>query len=134
MGQTFHNRGFSNSCFADKDGIIFGSTAKNLHHAFDLIFATDDGVHLSFAGELCEVATEGFKGRGFYVFASAGGACGGCGFCISSGGLFHSTCGFSPLLEIRIEFLENFLSGSFDIDFERFQNAGGHSITFAKKA
>ena len=69
MGEAFDDGGFTHSGFADEDGIIFGAAAEDLYDALDFIFTADDRIELIFTRELSEIATEGFEGGGFDVFA-----------------------------------------------------------------
>ena len=61
LGETFDDRGFANARFAEQHGIVFRAAAKNLDDALDFVFAADDRIHLAFASDLGQVATESFE-------------------------------------------------------------------------
>ena len=50
--EPFDDGGFSDTCFPDQHGIVFGAATKNLNDAFDLIFTANNGIHFPFAGQL----------------------------------------------------------------------------------
>src|ERR1041385_1457478 len=64
LGEAFDNGGFADAGFAEQDGIVLRATAENLDDAFDFVFAADDRIHLAFAGDLRQVASEGLQRRG----------------------------------------------------------------------
>ena len=121
LGESLGDGGLANACLADQNGVVLGAAAENLNNALDLIDAADDGVEFAFAGLLGEVATIGFESRGFAGGLAAWAGLGGNRVAILIGS------------KIRIEFLENFITGALDVDLEIFQNAGGDTLAFAEK-
>ena len=113
-------------CFAEEDGIVLRAAAENLDDAFDFVFASDDGIHFAFAGDLGQVAAKRFK-RGSFNFA----------FFLNRSFLSRTRFGgglFFLRGKIGIEFLQDFLAGLFDVDVEIFQDACGDAVTFAEQA
>ncbi len=49
-GQSFHDRGFADSRFADEHGIILRSAGEDLHHASDFVVSTDHGIEFALSG------------------------------------------------------------------------------------
>ncbi|CAB4589824.1 unannotated protein [freshwater metagenome] len=58
LGETFDNGCLSDTRFANEHGVVLGSAGEDLHDAFHLFFAADDGVEFSVARSLREVAAE----------------------------------------------------------------------------
>ena len=50
LGEALDDGGFSDACFPDEDGIVFGAATEHLDYALDFVFASDDGVHFPFLG------------------------------------------------------------------------------------
>ena len=61
LGQAFDDGGLADAGLAEQHRIVLGAAAENLDHALDLVLAADDRVHLAFAGDLGQVAAEGFE-------------------------------------------------------------------------
>ena len=60
-GQAFGNGRFANACFANQQRVVFAPTAKNLYHAFQLTFATDQWINLAFLGKRIQIHRELFQ-------------------------------------------------------------------------
>ena len=58
LSKTFDNCGLTNTGLADKNRIVLGTTAEDLHDAFGFARTTDNRIEFLFASELGEVATE----------------------------------------------------------------------------
>ena len=56
--QPFGDGSFADARLPDKDGIVFLPAAQDLRDAFDLLFASDDGIKLVFGGQLGQVVPE----------------------------------------------------------------------------
>ncbi len=81
LRETFDDGGLADAGFAEEDGVVLSAAAEDLHDAFDLIGAADDGVERAFTGELRQIASEGVERGGF-----------GFGFAFALG--FASICAF----------------------------------------
>ena len=55
LRQTFHDRGLTNTRFANKNRIVFRSPGKDLNNAPDFFVATDHRIELSFARQFREI-------------------------------------------------------------------------------
>ena len=53
--QAFGNGGFTNPGFADQQRVVLASAAENLHHTFQLFFATDQRIDFAFVGQGIEI-------------------------------------------------------------------------------
>ena len=124
LGQTFDDRRLAHACLAQQHRVVLGAAAQNLNHALDLVLAADDRVHLAFAGDLGQVASEGLE-RGRLDLAL-----------LLRGRLFRRLAGGGFLLggEVGIEFLQDFLAGLFDVHVEVLEHAGGDAIALAEQA
>ena len=58
LRETFDDGGLADARFADQHRVVLRAAGENLHDAFHLALATDDGVEFFVFGELREVATE----------------------------------------------------------------------------
>ncbi len=56
---------FAHAGFTEQHGIIFCATAENLNDALNFVFATDDRIHVSLAGDFREVAAKRLERRCF---------------------------------------------------------------------
>src|ERR1700687_5082539 len=63
LSQPFDDGGLSNPCFTNQHGVVFGPSAENLNHAFDLVLATDDWIQLALLRQLGQIAAERAQGR-----------------------------------------------------------------------
>ena len=122
LGEAFDDGGLPDAGFADEDGVIFCAAAEDLDDAFDFVGATDDGIDFALLGEFGEISTKGTERGGFEIFSTAT-----CGFGL--GFLFAVSWG-----EIGVEFLEDFVTGAFDIDLEIFEDASGNAFALAEEA
>jgi hypothetical protein len=61
-GQAFGDGGFTDSGFSDEAWVVFGASAKDLHHALDFVLSSDHGVELALASEFGEVSAKFIKG------------------------------------------------------------------------
>ena len=122
LGETFGNGRLADTGLADEDGIVLGAAAEDLNDALDLIRTANHRIEFAFASLLGEIAAIGFESRGFAGRLAAWAGLGENGVAILIGS------------EIRIEFLENFITGALDVDLKIFQNAGGDALTLAKQA
>ncbi len=48
LRKAFDNGRFANAGLANQNGIVFCAAAENLDDAFDLVFATDEGIQRAF--------------------------------------------------------------------------------------
>jgi hypothetical protein len=55
LGQTFDDRRFANSRFADQHRIVFSPAGENLYHSPDLLVPADHGIELSAPGLLGKI-------------------------------------------------------------------------------
>src|SRR5207253_10275578 len=61
----------TDSRLTDKAWVVLGAPAENLHDAFDLLLAADDGIKSSFPCQFRQVATELIQGLGLGAAARA---------------------------------------------------------------
>ena len=133
LSQSFDDGGFANTSFTDEDGIVFGPAAEDLDDPLDFALPPDDWIHFAFLSEFGQVAAEGAQGGHFAVFFPAPGR----GRLLATfrrlakclRGAFFFVAGS----EIRIQFLEDFLAGAFNVDVQRLQHTGGHSFSFTEQ-
>src|ERR1017187_439271 len=120
LGQALHDGGLANTRFAEQDGVVFRATAEDLDDTLDLILAAHDRIEFVFAGQLGQVASEhAQRGRLHFLLAAAGFA------------FFDATFARG---EVGIEFLENLIAASLDINVERLQDARRRAFAFAEQA
>ena len=120
LRQPFGDGGLADAGLAEQHGVVLRAAAEHLDDALDLVLAPDDGVEFALLGEFGQVPAEGAQGRGFHVLLVA-----------VFGGhfLFRLRRG-----EIGVEFLEDFVAGAFDIDFQALEHAGGDAFALAQQA
>ncbi len=134
LGEAFDNGGFTYAGFTDENGVVLGAAAQDLDDALDFVFAADDRIEFALASEFGQVATKGFEGGSLDFLLAA--TCAGRGF-LTATGLGGFTAGFFAGFtrgEIGIEFLEDFVAGAFDVDFEALEHAGGDAVAFTQEA
>src|SRR5208283_944984 len=68
LSQPFNDGGLSNPCFTEQHWVVFGASAENLNHAFDLVLATDDGIQLALLRHLGQIAAEHAQGGRLDIF------------------------------------------------------------------
>ena len=68
-GEAFGNRGFTDPSFTDEERIVFTTTAKHLHHAFDFAFAANQRVNFPFFCQGIQVLRVLVERRGLWNFA-----------------------------------------------------------------
>ncbi len=125
LGQSLNDGRFANAGFAQKHRIVLCAPAENLNHPFNLVFASDDRVHVPFAGNLGEVAAKGLERGGFYLsfFAAAGGFARGLGF-----------LGFVRRLEVGTQFAENLVPGFLNVHVQILQHHGRHAFALTQQS
>ena len=126
LREAFRDGGLAHAGFAEEHGIVLGAAAENLDDALDFVLAADDRVDLAFAGEFGEVAAKGLQ-RGRLDVALLLGL-------LAGPPPAPGSCSDSGRGEIRIEFLEDFVAGALDVDFEILEHARGHAVAFAQQA
>ena len=116
----FGDGGLADAGLAEQHGVVLRAAAEHLDDALDLVAAADDGVEFALLGQFGEVPAEGAQGGSLYVLLVA-----------VFGGhfLFGLRRG-----EVGVEFLEDFVAGAFDIDFETLEDAGGDALALAQQA
>ena len=120
LRQTFRDGGLADTGLAEQHGIVLRAAAEHLDDAFDFVASADDGVEFAFFGQLGQVPAKRAQGGSFYVLLVA-----------VFGG--HFLFGLRRC-EVGIEFLEDFVAGAFDVDFQAFENPGGDAFAFAQEA
>ena len=65
LSETFNDGSFTDPRFSNKSGVIFRSTAEDLHGAFDFNNATDNGIKFAFFRQFCQVASKAVQSRRF---------------------------------------------------------------------
>ena len=132
LRQAFHDGGFAHTGLADEHGIVFRAAAEDLDHAGDLLGAADDGIELTFDGDLGQIAAKGLQSGRLLAFALLFGRC------VAGGhGLLAFVLVFLVLFaggEVRIELAEDFAARLVEIDLEILQNLRGDTVTFAQEA
>jgi hypothetical protein len=73
LREPLDDRRLADARLTDEDGVVLGAAGQHLHHALDLLRASDDGVELRLAGELGEVASELIQHHGALRGLLAGG-------------------------------------------------------------
>ena len=71
LGQTFNDRGLTDTGFANQYRIIFRTATENLDHPLDFLGPTNDRVQLSVQGHFGQVTTELIQSRGLAHLAVA---------------------------------------------------------------
>ncbi len=61
LGQSLDDRGLADTGLTDQHRIVLGPARQDLHHAADLLVATDHRIELPLAGEVGEVAREAIQ-------------------------------------------------------------------------
>ena len=122
LGEALGDRGLADARLTDEDGVVFATAAEDLDDPLDFVGTADDGVEFPFARLLGEIAPEGFERGSFRGGLRSAGSFGRHGVVVIGGS------------EIRIEFLEDFVAGALDVDFEILENAGGNAFAFAEQA
>ena len=125
LSEAFDDGRLAHARLAEQHGVVLRAAAENLDHALNLGLAPDHRVHVAFAGDLGEVAAEGFQGGrlalallfAFLLFA------------------FAATGGFLALiLEVGIELLEDLLPDQLDVDVQALEDLRGDAITLTQQA
>ena len=90
----------------------------------DFALSADDRIHFAFTRDFCQIAAESLQGRGLDLTL------------LLRRGFFgaFAWAGFLLGSEVRIEFLQDFLAGLFDIDVEILEDAGGDAVALAEQA
>src|SRR6266446_3054801 len=71
LSQPFDDRGLSNSCFTEQHWVVFGASAEDLNHAFDLVLATDHRIQLAVLRQFSQITAERAQGGRVDIFLSA---------------------------------------------------------------
>ena len=125
LGEALDDGRLAHAGFAQQHRVVLGAAAQDLDDALDFVLAADDRVHLAFARDFRQVASEGLE-RGRLDFAL-----------FLRGGLFRRLArsrASSWAAKLRVEFLQNLLAGLLDINIQVLEHAGGHAVAFAQQA
>src|SRR6201997_3241945 len=71
LSQSFDDGGLSNPCFTEQHWVVFGASAEDLNHAFDLVLATDHRIQLALLRLLGQIAAKRAQGGRVDIFLSA---------------------------------------------------------------
>ncbi len=134
LGEPFDDRGLADAGLAEKDGVVLGAAAEDLHETFDLGGAADDGVEGAFLGEFGQVATEGIERRGLALALGAGG---GSGPGAGRGGGAREAGGFAAALLALIlacaEKVEHFFADFLELEPEVHEDLSGDAVVLAEE-
>ena len=120
LRQAFGDGGLADTGLAEQHGVVLRAAAEHLNDALDFVAAADDGVEFAFLGQFGEVPAKRAQGGSLYVLLVP-----------VFGG--HFLFGFRRG-EVGVEFLEDFVAGTFDIDFQALEDAGGDAFALAEQA
>ena len=122
LGKALDDGSLADASLTQENRIILGAAAEDLNDAFDLVFAADDRVHLTLAGDFGQVAAKGFEGRSLHL-----------AFFFRGRLLLRLARGLLLLGgKIRVQFLENLLARLLDVHVQVFEDTRGHAIALAQ--
>src|ERR1051326_3287758 len=117
--QSFCDRRFAYTRFADQNWIVLCPATKHLNHPLDFVAPATNGIEFAFPRQLSQVAAK-------------------CAECWRFNILFGSRCFGTFLLgfgrgEIWIELFENLIARAFDVELKALEHSGSNSFTLAQK-
>jgi hypothetical protein len=137
LSQALDDGGLADAGFTEQDRVVLGAPAEDLHDAFDLDLAPDDGVEGALASELGEVAAEGVEGGGLALAALGRGAAAagrgrraGAGLAAAAGAL-HALFG---ALVAGTEEVEDLFADFLELEAEVHEHLSGDAVVLAEKA
>src|SRR6202023_2066131 len=115
LSQPFDDGGLSNPCFTEQHWVVFGASAEDLNHAFDLVLATDDWIQLALLRQLGQITAERAQGGRLYISLIA---------LLRGLSLAFRRC------EVRVQCFQNFVSRSRGINFQALYYPSGEPLTY----
>src|SRR5260221_3226438 len=124
-GEALHDGGLAHARLAEQHRVVLGAAAEDLDDPLDFVLPAADRVHLAFAGNLRQVASEGFERRRFDLALLFG-----------RGFLIAAFRGRLVLLlrKVGIQFLQTLLPRLLNIDVQILEDSRGHAVDFAQEA
>src|SRR5581483_238574 len=124
LGQALDDGGLADARLPDEDRVVLRTPRQHLHHALDLLLATDDRVELALARVLGQVATElvEHQARGGILLGGT-----------TRRGLLTLAVGAFLALESG-EQLDDLLAHAVEVRTELLQHLGGDALALADQA
>ena len=135
LGEALDDGGLAYAGFSDEDRIIFRAAAEDLNHAFDFAFAADHGIESTFASDLGEIAAECFQ-RGCLRLCFSARGWGLCLGFVLEGPVFGVVLVIIVLIiwrEIRIDFREDLVASTLDVNVEALEYARGDAFALTQQ-
>ena len=124
LSKSLDNRGLSDPGLTDENGIVLGPPAEDLRHSTNFLFPADDRIHFPFLRNLRKIPAKRLEGRCFQILP----------LILQPRTSGNGSLGFFGRGKIRIQFGENFLPASINVDVQGLEDSCRNTLPFPEKS